>query len=219
MEWRWDIEDTVVVLRLLPLPPGLADLHVRARAVGPPPPPPADAVGMKQVHGAGVTWVDEPGPPPACDALRTAATGVLLTVRTADCLPLVLVSPREGIAVVHAGWRGLAGGVVEAALATFRKPDPLWAVLGPAIGPCCFEVGPEVAGRFPESVVRPARARRPHVDLPGDAVRRLRAAGLAPGRIVRGPGCTRCHQHLLCSHRGSGGDGSRLVTGARFAPA
>lgn len=209
----------MLVVRLLQLPPGLSDLHVRARSVGPPPPPAPDAMGMKQVHGAEVAWVEEPGAPPTCDALRTAASGVLLTVRTADCLPLVLVSPGEGIAAVHAGWRGLAGGVVEAALATFREPEPLWAVLGPAIGPCCFEVGPEVAEHFPDSVLVPSRARRPHVDLPGEAVRRLRAAGLDPDRIVRGPGCTRCNQHLLCSHRGSGGDGSRLVTAARFAPA
>jgi copper oxidase (laccase) domain-containing protein len=137
-------------------------------------------------------------------------------VRTADCLPLVLASPGEGIAVVHAGWRGLAAGIVEAAVATFRKPEALAAVLGPAIGPCCFEVGAEVADRFPGSVVRFEGAPRPHVDLPGNTRQRLGRAGLAPGSIVDGPGCSRCHQHLLPSHRGSGGDGTRCVTGARF---
>jgi hypothetical protein len=217
MAWRWGIEDGTFVLRLDPLPPGVADLHVTARRLrrnGPT--PPGDAVGMRQVHGNRVEWVRGPGSPPECDGLRTTRTDVLLTVRTADCLPVVLASPGEGIAVVHAGWRGLAGGIVEAALATFRRAGDLAAVFGPAIGPCCFEVGPEVADRFPGSTIR-SGAFRPRVDLPGDAVRRLLGGGVSAGRIVREPGCTRCHQHLLNSHRGSGGDGSRLVTGARFA--
>jgi hypothetical protein len=221
MEWRWGIENHVIVVRLAPLPPGLGALGVRARSLraDAPPSPVSGAVAMKQVHGTRVEWVPGTSAAPTCDGLRTADPGATLTVRTADCLPLVLASPREGIAVVHAGWRGLAGGIVEAALATFENPGSLHAVLGPAIGPCCFEVGPEVAERFPASAVRPGPGPRPHVDLPGDTVRRLETAGLDPGRIVRGPGCTRCHQHLLASHRGSGGDGTRIVTGARFAGA
>jgi hypothetical protein len=219
MEWRWDIEDHVIVLRPVSLPPGLAALQVRARSLRPavPSSPVPGAVAMKQVHGSRVEWVPGTDAAPACDGLRTRDPAAVLTVRTADCLPLVLAAPGDGIAVVHAGWRGLVDGIVEAALATFPAPAALHAVLGPAIGPCCFEVGPEVAERFPSSAVRPGRGPRPHVDLPGDAVRRLVEAGLDPARIVPGPGCTRCQQHLLASHRGSGGDGTRIVTGARCA--
>jgi copper oxidase (laccase) domain-containing protein len=128
-------------------------------------------------------------------------------VRTADCLPILLVAER-GVALVHAGWRGLAAGVVEAALDCFRAPLRA-ALLGPAIGPCCFEVGPEVEARFPDHVIRPRRG-RPRVDLAGRAGEILRSR--APHAEVLGPGpCTRCHQHLLYSHRGSAGAPGRIL--------
>jgi copper oxidase (laccase) domain-containing protein len=149
--------------------------------------------------------------------VRCTRPGLLLTVRTADCLPILLVSESEGLALVHAGWRGLVAGVVEAAAETFSRPDRLVAVIGPAIAVCCFEVGPEVAARFPEVSRVGGVAGKERVDLPGDARRRLLAAGLDRGRIATGAPCTRCHQHLLHSHRGSGGAPGRVVAFARLS--
>jgi polyphenol oxidase len=107
---------------------------------------------VRQVHGtrvfhAGVNIVDVA---PEADALYSNTPGMALAVLTADCLP-VLFSSRDGneIAVAHAGWRGLLGGVLEAVLASFHmSPQNIAAWLGPAIGPCHFEVGDEVRAAF-----------------------------------------------------------------------
>ena len=92
--------------------------------------------------------------PPAGDALITAAAGLLLTVRTADCLPVLLVDPaRRVVAAVHAGWRGALERVIEKAVGDLRlafgsDPQQLLAVLGPSIRACCYEVGEEVVEAF-----------------------------------------------------------------------
>jgi hypothetical protein len=222
MEWTWRIENGAHVLGLRPLPPGVDEMGFRGRLLA----PVAEDSWLRrphvrphQAHGVRVERVAAPGALGECDAVRTTQAGLLLTVRTADCLPIVLTSPTEGLSLVHAGWRGLAAGVVEAALATFGDPSGVHAVIGPAIGVCCFEVGTEVASRFPERT-RSGRGRggRPHVDLPGEAADRLARAGVARGAIVAGAPCTRCHQHLLHSHRGSGGRPGRLVAFASRAP-
>lgn len=103
----------------------------------------------RQVHGADVLLVTAPGDQGDGDALLTDTVGVPLAVTTADCVPIV-VEGRTSVAVVHAGWRGLAAGVVAAALSAMRAVGdaPVAAAIGPAIGPCCYEVGDEVAGRF-----------------------------------------------------------------------
>jgi len=198
------------VLRFDPVP-GLAEGGFRGRGLrgDPPLPDPAVAVRLGQVHGVRVAAAEGAGSIPETDGVVTRVPGLLLTVRTADCLPVILAAPKDGVGLVHAGWRGLAAGVLEAAVARFARPGALRAVLGPAIGPCCFEVGPEVAARFPEAV-RPRRP-RPHVDLWAVAAARLRAAGLPPEAIHVSGICTRCHQHLLHSHRGSGGGPGRIV--------
>jgi len=214
MEWCWRIEDGAHVLGIHPLPAGVGELGFRGRSLLPSATngwEERPQVRPRQVHGTKVEWAQEVGAPAACDAVRSDRAGLLLTVRTADCLPVLLASPTEGIALVHAGWRGLAGGVVEAAVATFGDPAALHAVLGPAIGVCCFEVGEQVAARFPETTLRAERLARPHVDLFGEAERRLHAAGIPAERILPPGPCTRCHQHLLHSHRGSGGAPGRIV--------
>ncbi len=209
------------MLRPDPAPPGFT-AGVAGRGLRPdaPLPYPAEAsVWMGQVHGTDLREAGGPGALPACDAVHSRERGLWLTVQVADCLPLLLASPGEGSAAVHAGWRGLAGGVIEAALARFRHPDALTVWLGPAIGPCCFEVGPEVAARFPETARRPGPRDRPHVDLFTAARERLTAGGV-PAAAISAPGpCTRCHQHLLHSHRGSGGAPGRNVAFIGPAPA
>jgi YfiH family protein len=221
MDWRWTLENGTYVLRPRPLPPGLAEAGFVGRRLTPDGKSPIDGrplVRLEQIHSATVTRADEPGVFPACDAVISAAPGLTLTVRTADCLPAVLVSSSHGIALVHAGWRGLAAGILERATRGFPDPAALTALLGPAIGPCCFEVGPEVAAAFPHALRRPPRSAKAHVDLVGAARTRLAGAGVPEESIHASGICTRCHQHLLHSHRGSGGDRGRLVAFAAAEP-
>ena len=115
---------------------------------------PADPLWLHQVHGTKVIDADrtmsQDGVPPEADAAVTRSAGRVLAVMTADCLP-VLLADRAGtvVAVAHAGWRGLAAGVIENTVRTMNvKPDDIVAWLGPAIGPREYEVGSDVRDAF-----------------------------------------------------------------------
>ena len=110
---------------------------------------PADPLWLQQVHGCGVAQFGGELPPIEADAATTFVPGRVCAVLTADCLPL-LICNRSGtrVAAVHAGWRGLVSGVIEATLERFGKEDELLVWLGPAIGPTAFEVGKEVRDAF-----------------------------------------------------------------------
>ena len=149
---------------------------------------------------------------PGADALVTRAAGVPLALFFADCAPVFVVDPvSRTVAVAHAGWRGLVGGVLENTLAVLvnefgARPDDLLAAVGPCIRACCFEVGLEVAARFdPADVRRHGENGKPHVDLPGAAVRRLRAAGVRQGNVDVAHDCTACRPDRWFSHRRSDG--------------
>jgi polyphenol oxidase len=114
---------------------------------------PAAPCWLRQVHGSGVWVADSPAPaidPPEADAAVTTHSGQVLAVLTADCLPVLFcASDGSEVAVVHAGWRGLAAGVIEATLASMQtRPSAIVAWLGPAIGPSSYEVGEEVREAF-----------------------------------------------------------------------
>jgi YfiH family protein len=106
---------------------------------------------LRQTHSATVWTVRQSD---GClgdgDALITAEPGLLLAIRTADCVPILLADPvRRVVAAVHAGWRGTVAGILTQTLGQMRaeyetKPTDVVAAIGPSIGPCCFEVGPEV---------------------------------------------------------------------------
>jgi YfiH family protein len=104
---------------------------------------------VRQVHGATVLEADRPGLVGEADAIFTRREGLPLVIRTADCVPVILESD-GAVAVVHAGWRGIIAGVIESAVAALRDAGeaPRRGAIGPAIGPCCYEVGPEVAGKL-----------------------------------------------------------------------
>jgi polyphenol oxidase len=158
-----------------------------------------------QVHSARVLR----GRPGECgdgDALIGRDPSVALGVVTADCVPLLLAGP-VGIAAVHAGWRGIVSGVVAAAVAELGgAPGELEAWIGPAIGSCCYEVGPEVASQLAQasdpSLVTSGPAGRPHVDLPGAVRRQLENAGVR--RVELLALCTRCQATRLHSYRRDG---------------
>jgi YfiH family protein len=164
---------------------------------------------LRQVHGAGVVRVDATPSidEPDADAAVTCVAGVVLAILTADCLPVVLAA-RDGreVAAAHAGWRGLAGGVLEATLAAMHAPAAeVIAWLGPAAGPAAYEVGAEVRDAFLSSnagdddafvATRPGHWR---VDLYALARRRLRDAGV--GSLSGGGLCTIGDAARFYSHR------------------
>lgn len=162
---------------------------------------------MKQVHGSTVTTVDERTPPGAevrdTDAMVTALEGRALAVLTADCVP-VLIAGREHVGVAHAGRVGLQAGVVEHTVATLvaagEAPDGLRAAVGPAIGPCCYEVEEDLATAFEDRYPGAAAATTwstPSIDLPGTVVRILEGAG---ARVDNLDTCTHCQPGWF-SHR------------------
>jgi polyphenol oxidase len=132
------------------------------------------------------------------DGLVTEDARQPLLVLAADCVPIALARTNgfqsgPALALLHAGWRGLADGIVARGVEAVGG-GRLAACIGPAIGPCCYEVGPEVAERFDRDLVRDGR-----LDLPGSAERALRAAGVE--RVERIDLCTACHSELFFSHR------------------
>ncbi len=173
---------------------------------------PAEPDWLTQVHGSRVVDAREPAgsaPPECADAATTAIPGVVLAVLTADCLP-VFFADRNGcrVAVAHAGWRGLAQGVLEATLeAMGRDPSELVAWIGPGIEGDCYETGPGVREVFtrPEDLrFFLPRARPEHfgVDLAALAHARLERRGV--GWIGHGPFGTFRHPELFYSYRREG---------------
>ena len=150
-----------------------------------------------QVHGSDVKeWDALPdGELDKVDGHVTARDDLALLVIVADCLPVALAGG-DRVAMVHCGWRGLAGGVLANAIALFDVPPA--AAVGPGIGPCCYEVGDEVRSQFDE---RFAKGRM--LDLRAVAEDRLRAAGVE--RIEHVDLCTSCHEDLFFSHRRDSG--------------
>ncbi len=177
---------------------------------------------LRQVHGTNVVQAPEAGAPEA-DAVWTERQGVAIAVLTADCLP-VLFCNREGtlVAAAHAGWRGLAAGVLEATLEALpAAPQELMAWLGPAIGASAFEVGPEVRTAFlsaggsraglsereTAAAFQPSPAQPGHflADLNHLARQRLKAAGVT--QIYAGEHCTYVESDQFFSHRRDGQTG------------
>ena len=122
---------------------------------------------VRQVHGANVRVATEPGYLGEADAIVSTVPGLPVVIATADCIPIV-VEGEGGVAVIHAGWRGVVSGVVEATLAEMRGAgvEPHRAAIGPGIGPCCYEIGPEVAEQFGDRVSHTEWGAT-SVDLPG----------------------------------------------------
>ena len=150
-------------------------------------------VGAKQVHGARVVRDDAGG---EADGIATARTDLAPFVRTADCLPVAIAGP-GAVAMVHAGWRGLAAGVLAEGVAAVRALDgdgELQAAIGPGAGPCCYEVSEEVA-----AALGTTRGPSGTVDLKAVAAAQLRAAGVATVHDVGR--CTICDETFFSFRR------------------
>jgi hypothetical protein len=159
---------------------------------------------VRQVHSAACIAAEgrwgELGPG---DALIENTPGAVVAVRTADCIPILLVDERRrAVAAVHAGWRGTAARIVQRAVDAMRErfgtsPADVHAAIGPGIGPCCYEVGPEVAARF-------GAQGRTHIDLAGANRGQLMEAGVTPERIYASNLCTMCRGEDFHSFRRDG---------------
>jgi YfiH family protein len=171
----------------------------------------------KQIHSDQVLAAS-PGCAGEGDALVAPRdAGLALTIATADCVPVLLAGPTH-LGATHAGWRGLANGVLAATVG--RLPDPpetLTAWIGPSIGPCCYEVSPEVAeevargtGVDPVAISRPGPTAKPYLDLFAAAEHQLRALGIHRISILRT--CTRCDVGNLYSYRREGKGGGRNLS-------
>ncbi len=129
---------------------------------------------VKQVHSNRVVEVTVPGPVSVeADGLFTRTSGLPIAILTADCAA-VMMGGVGGVGAAHAGWRGMAAGVVRALRKKMQSSGIVldWAAVGPFIGPCCFEVGPEVAEQFPDQIGQ-SRQGMTSVDLGGAAREQL----------------------------------------------
>ena len=163
-----------------------------------------DALGLdarrlsfnRQVHSPTVHRAGERGEPG--DGLWTDEAGLPMLAMSADCLPIAVARTdgERALAVLHAGWKGLSEGVIAAGVAALGDGAKA-AIVGPAIGPCCYEVGEEVSSLFDEDLTRDRK-----LDLWAAAERALRRAGVE--RVDRTDLCTRDHPELFFSHRRSG---------------
>lgn len=143
------------------------------------------------------------------DGLATTRPGLPLAVLGADCLPVLLWRrDRPGVAAAHAGWRGLVGGVLDAAVDALGEPAALGAAIGPGIGPCCYPVSGDVRARFAAEFGDGVLAGEA-VDLAGAARRALRRAGIPDGAIATVDACTSCDAERFFSYRRAGGDCGR----------
>ncbi|HYV84780.1 MAG TPA: peptidoglycan editing factor PgeF [Patescibacteria group bacterium] len=182
---------------------------------------------LRQVHGRTVRTLDgsgsAPWPPPGPDgdALVTTRRGEAIAIHVADCVPILLCDPGAGVlGAAHAGWRGTVAGVlgatIEAMIAAGAHRGAIHVAMGPAIGACCFEVGPEVVAAFrdadpdADSSIRPGA--RTRIDLLDANRRQAIAAGVRKDRIETADLCTVCRPDLLISYR-RGGKGSGRMTG------
>ncbi len=168
-----------------------------------------------QVHGRRVNWASQGRVYPQTDGLLAANPGPVLTLQVADCAAVFLYhAPSRTRGLVHAGWRGLASGVLAAVVDRLRdreiEPGQVTAVIGPAIGPECYEVGPEVAAQFDTRFLTTNPGGSYQLDLPGVVRSRLQEAGIWADKIFTTDICTMCD--LRChSYRRDGQRAGRMV--------
>jgi hypothetical protein len=176
-----------------------------ARALGA---PGRSMVSLLQVHGTRVVEfpeADREGGRAQADGVIVRPhrdRGVAVALLYADCVPVVLVG-EEDVAILHCGWKGLLAGVIASGARALAE-RPRMAFIGPSIGPCCYEVGSELAAAFSERFGPDVVGEGPRLDLWASASRALEEAGLERGSVVNGRLCSHCLPDLFYSHRREG---------------
>jgi len=200
--------------------------------------PPSALWRLDQVHGCRALRVDTAAlaagdPLPSADAAITARTDVAVAVKAADCVPILMAHPGGAVAAVHAGWRGTAQGIAgsaakDLASAAGGSPREIVAAIGPSIGPCCYEVGPEVRETF--HVAGFAEKDLDHWFLPAESPTathvldmwranrdQLIAAGVDPANVHVAGLCTATHNDWFWSYRREGAKAGRMLAVIRRA--
>ena len=187
-------------------------------------PPGVRFAQLKQVHGKAIHTIGpraDGDPRPEGDGLVTATTGVVLCIFTADCVPVLLADTERGVlGALHAGWRGTLAGIAGAGVRAMERQgaraSAIRSLLGPSIGPCCYEVDEELARRFERGHphVHPSdRAGKAYLDLRGIVADQLVAAGLEREGIRSIGPCTKCESERYFSRRAAGGS----ITGLQLS--
>jgi len=185
--------------------------------------PPGQTATCYLVHGADVLTVTRQNRQPVmgyADGLITAEPGIFLYMRFADCTPLLFFDPiRQVVGLTHAGWRGtmqnVAGATVNAMANLGSNPADVIAVIGPAIGPCCYEVGAEVMDAAAVVFEQPGRlfrrnGRAGHAHFDMWAANRQQLATAGVNQIIQSGICTACHTQEFFSHRAEHGQTGRF---------
>ncbi|HEY2844269.1 MAG TPA: peptidoglycan editing factor PgeF [Bryobacteraceae bacterium] len=176
----------------------------------------AGMASLQQIHSAIPLLAQVTGSAGEGDALLTREPGLAVSIRTADCFPILLADPKtRSVAAIHAGWRGTDGGVVRATLDRMQRefgtePREIFAAIGPGIGTCCYEVGLDVAARF--GMQAPG-----HLDLAAENRKQLIAAGVIAARIEQVGGCTFCNPAHFFSWRRDHDRAGRMISFIRAA--
>jgi YfiH family protein len=171
---------------------------------------------LAQIHSSLTATVTEPGCAGEADSLLTATPSLAVSIRTADCYPILLADARtRTVAAVHAGWRGTAEEIVKKTVSRMQtefasRALDIHAVIGPGIGACCYEVGEEVAARF-------GRKRAGHLDLAAVNRRQLLESGVPGEQIDAVGGCTFCEAQMYYSFRREKEAAGRMVSFIRCA--
>jgi YfiH family protein len=235
-DWTEDVVGGVAIFRPADVPAGLL-VAFSGRGVAPPDEPSPTAylarrlslalsldgtpiVRATQVHGNRAVIVGHAPQRGAaldageCDSLATDLAGVALAVQTADCVPILLAGA-GAVATAHAGWRGTAAGVAGSAVAALERlgapASAARAWLGPSIGPCCYQVGGEVAAQFAGEFLRASCGGRFRLDLPALNRAQLESAGVRAGNISVHPACTLCGGPKYASYRRDGERAGRMI--------
>jgi len=185
--------------------------------------PSPEMVTAKQVHSDRVLVADRAGNLGEGDALISNRPGLTLAIRTADCLPILIADPRNHVvAAVHAGWRGAADSIAAKTVLALTerfgsRPEDLVVAIGPGIGVCCFEVGPEVAARFvPFFPERTDLAGKTRIDLAETIRRQMSRNGVTLGQIVTAGLCTCCQPDTFHSYRRDRDAAGRMTSTVRI---
>ncbi len=193
-----------------------------------------------EVVAVGAEWkddqhqLDDPGLRRRADAMITREPEVFLLISYADCLPLLFYDPVQHVAgIAHAGWRGTAGGMAGETVAALvrhfgSRPEDVLVGMAPSIGPCCYEVGPDVLEQFERAPsIAESAAFLPHVagrsdrwmlDLQETNRRQLLAAGIRPEHLEAMPICTSCRTDLFYSYRREQGKTGRFAVLVGLSP-
>lgn len=191
-----------------------------------------EIVQVNQVHGNRVIhWEHDcancpPGRVPSADGIISGTRGRAVSIVTADCVPVIIYSEPDdnsengNVAVIHAGWRGLDSCIVKKGVEKLGAAclERVFAIIGPAAGPCCYEISEDMAVRFSkrwsESVNR--RSGAFYMDLRFPAKQQLTGAGVLNKNIHISPHCTVCGSEIFPSYRRDGDNAGRMVTFAGF---